>query len=47
MNNMGGFRGGVEGKAASFFSSIFKTFLYDPNPSNRFSSVVIIIQSAG
>ena len=42
---IGGFRVGAEGAAASFFSCIFKTFLYDPNPSNRFSSVVIIIQS--
>ena len=33
---MGGFRGGAEGTAALLFiSCIFKTFLYDPNPSNR------------
>ena len=42
---IGGFRGGAEGVAPPFFPSIFKTFLYDPNPSNCFSSVVIIIQS--
>ena len=42
---IGGFGGGTEGAAPPFFSCIFKTFLYDPNPSNRFSSVVITIQS--
>ena len=30
----GGFREGAEGAAAPLFSCIFKTFLYDPNPSN-------------
>ena len=28
-----------------FFSCIFKTLSYDPKPSDRFSSVVIIVQS--
>ena len=42
---IGGFRGGAEGGLAPFFSCIFKTFLYDPNPSNCPFSVVIIIQS--
>ena len=31
IKGMGGFRGGAEGAAAPFF----KTFLFDPNPSNR------------
>ena len=42
--SIGGFRGGAEGAAAPlFFSCVFTTFLYDPNPSNRPLSVVIII----
>ena len=33
---LGGFRGGAEETAAPLFiSCTFKTFLYDPNPSNR------------
>ena len=39
-----GFRGGDE-RAAPPLLCIFKTFFYDPNPSNRPSSVVIITQS--
>ena len=40
-----GFRGGAKGAAARpFFYCIFKTFLYDPNTSNRPLSVVLIIQ---
>ena len=43
---IGGFREGAEEAAAPlFFSCIFKTFLYDPNPSNRPLSVLINIQS--
>ena len=38
LENIGGFRGaaGSRGPWPPIFSCIFKTFLYDPNPSNRF-----------
>ena len=45
MNNIGGFRGGVDGNAAPLFFFYFQNIFYDPNPSNRFLSVVMIMQS--
>ena len=43
--NIGGLREGLPEPRSPFFSCILNTFLYDPNPSNRPLSVVIILQS--
>ena len=42
---MGGFRGGDEGAEAPPFFLYFQNLFVRPNPSNRFSSDFIVIQS--